>query len=257
MNKKIDNAIEKDNLRLDLLNNSGDTIPKIIHYVWMGGKEKPKAIKKCMKTWKKRLKGYEFIEWNEKNFDINSHPFVKAAYKEKKWAFVSDYVRAYAIYNYGGVYFDTDVFVIKDITPLLDNEAFVGYENADHPFTAVFGAKKGHPLIKDILDYYDNLKTYSFNFKDNNTISVSNLLINKYNCKKGNIRQTLKTGIKVYEDGILCNPSNESFTVHVFLGSWINGSKFKSKLHELIRMQFNNKITIYIYMIYKKIKNKF
>ena len=120
-------------------------IPKKIHYVWMGGKEKPKAIKKCMKTWKKYLKDYEIIEWNEHNFDINSHPFVKKAYENKKWAFVSDYVRAYAIYNYGGIYLDTDVFVIDNIDQLLDNKAFVGYEHPDYPFTAVFGAEKGHP----------------------------------------------------------------------------------------------------------------
>lgn len=76
-------------------------IPKKIHYVWVGGKEKPKDIKRCMKTWKKHLDGYEIIEWNEDNFDINSHPFVKAAYEAKKWAFVSDYIRAYALYNEG------------------------------------------------------------------------------------------------------------------------------------------------------------
>lgn len=86
-------------------------IPKKIHYVWVGGKEKPKNIRKCMKSWKKHLKDYEIIEWNENNFDINSHPFVKAAYNAKKWAFVSDYIRAYVIYNEGGIYLDTDVIV--------------------------------------------------------------------------------------------------------------------------------------------------
>ena len=101
-------------------------IPKIIHYVWMGGKEKPPKIKKCIKTWKKHLKDYEFIEWNEKNFDINSNSFVKKMYENKKWAFVSDYVRAYAIYNYGGIYLDTDVFVIDKLDSLLNSRAFVG-----------------------------------------------------------------------------------------------------------------------------------
>ncbi len=77
------------------------SIPKKIHYVWVGGKEKPSKIKKCMKTWGNYLKDYEIIEWNENNFDINSHPFVKAAYDAQKWAFVSDYIRAYVIYTYG------------------------------------------------------------------------------------------------------------------------------------------------------------
>ena len=155
-------------------------IPKILHYVWVGGNEKPKNIKRCMKTWKKYLKGWKIIEWNEKNFDINSHPFVKEAYRNKQWAFVSDYIRAYVVYNYGGVYFDTDVIMVDNIDECLENRAFVGYETPDYPFTAVFGAEKGHPFIKDILDYYENLNI-GYKHSDNNTLSVSNILINKYN----------------------------------------------------------------------------
>ena len=187
-------------------------IPKKIHYVWVGGKEKPKNIKRCMKTWKKYLKGYEVIEWNEKNFDINAHPFVKKAYEEKKWAFVSDYIRAYAIYNEGGIYLDTDILIVDSLEPLFENKAFVGFENDTHPFTAVFGAEKGHPLLKDMLDYYDNVDM-NFKFEDNNTISVSNLLIEKYGCELGNKEQLLKEDIKVYPSGVLCNPSSKSKTI--------------------------------------------
>ena len=154
-------------------------IPKKIHYVWVGGKEKPKDIQRCMKTWKKFLKDYEIIEWNENNFDINSHPFVKAAYEAKKWAFVSDYIRAYALYTQGGVYFDTDIIMIDSIDDLLENRAFVGYEAPEFPFTAVFGAEKGHPFVKDILDYYENVEK-EFDFKNNNTISDSKILNDKY-----------------------------------------------------------------------------
>lgn len=228
-------------------------IPKKIHYVWMGKKEKPKAIKKCMKTWKKYLADYEIIEWNENNFDINQHPFVKAAYEAKKWAFVSDYVRAWAIYKYGGIYLDTDVFVIDKLDDLLKNKAFVGYEQPDYPFTAVFGAEKGHEFIKDIINYYDNLDAYSFNFNDNNTLSVSKLLIEKYNCKTGNIEQMLKTGIKVYKDDVLCNPSKNSKTVHLFYGSWTGTSKLKRFKHDFLRSKLCNKRNIRIYEFYKKI----
>lgn len=228
-------------------------IPKKIHYVWMGKKEKPKAIKKCMKTWKKYLADYEIIEWNENNFDINQHPFVKAAYEAKKWAFVSDYVRAWAIYKYGGIYLDTDVFVIDKLDDLLENKAFVGYEQPDYPFTAVFGAEKGHEFIKDIINYYDNLDAYSFNFNDNNTLSVSKLLIEKYNCKTGNIEQMLKTGIKVYKDDVLCNPSKNSKTVHLFYGSWTGTSKLKRFKHDFLRSKLCNKRNIRIYEFYKKI----
>ena len=113
-------------------------------------------IKRCIKTWKKHLKGYEIKEWNESNFDVFSHPFVKKAYEAKKWAFVSDYIRAYAIYHEGGIYLDTDVIVLKPFDPMLENKAFVGYEREDYPFTAVFGAEPHHSFVKDILDYFND-----------------------------------------------------------------------------------------------------
>lgn len=232
-------------------------IPKIIHYVWVGGKPKPKAIQKCMKTWTRVMKGYEIKEWNESNFDINSHPFVKAAYDAKKWAFVSDYIRMWAIYREGGIYFDTDIFAIRSLDDMLNNRAFVGYEHPSYPFTAVFGAEKGHPLIKRLLDYYDNLSEFSFDFKDNNTISVSDILINEYNCQLGNKEQILKDDIHVYKDSVLCNPSLESRTVHVFLGSWLDNSKFKAKMHEFLRMRLNNRVSIWFYDKYTKIKKLF
>lgn len=231
-------------------------IPKKIHYVWVGGKPKPPKIQKCMRTWK-RLEGYEIIEWNESNFDIDAHPFVRAAYDAKKWAYVSDYIRAWAIYHHGGIYLDTDVFVLKTLDDLLNNRAFVGYERPDYPFTAVFGAEKGHPLIKKMLDYYDNLKSYGFNFQDNNTISVSNILIEDYGCKLGNQEQVLDDDIHVYPDYILCNPSFKSYTVHVFLGSWLNQSKFKSWMHDFLRMRMNNKLAIGFYLAYLKIRGFF
>ena len=107
-------------------------IPKIIHYVWVGNNPKPKDIKKCMKTWKKHLKDYKIIEWNESNFDISSHPFVKKAYEAKKWAYVSDYIRMYAIYNYGGIYLDTDVLVLENFDKFLNNKVFGFYILISH-----------------------------------------------------------------------------------------------------------------------------
>ena len=228
-------------------------IPKKIHYVWMGGKEKPEQIKRCMKTWKKFLKDYEIIEWNESNFDINSHPFVKKAYEAKKWAFVSDYVRAYAIYNQGGIYLDTDVLVVDELDQLLNNRAFVGYEAPNLPFTAVFGAEAGHPLIKDMLDYYDGLEI-NFEFSDNNTLSVSKLLIDKYGCEIGNKDQTLIEDIHVYREGVLCNPSEESITVHVFLGSWLNNNTLKNRIREYLRIRLNSKFRINMYCKYRDFK---
>ena len=88
---------------------------KIIHYCWFGGKPLPKLAKKCIKSWKKFLPDFEIREWNETNFDINITKFSKQAYDAKKWAFVSDVARIYALKNYGGIYFDTDMIVTKNI----------------------------------------------------------------------------------------------------------------------------------------------
>lgn len=216
-------------------------IPKVIHYVWVGGKDKPKDIKRCMKTWPKHLQGYEIIEWNESNFKMDSHPFLKQAYKAKKWAFVSDYIRAYVIYHYGGIYFDTDILLIDKPDTLLKNRAFVGFENLEYPFTAVFGAEKKHPFVKDMLDYYDDIKI-KYNFEDNNTRSVSQLLINKYDCKPNNKEQLLKEGIRVYPDGVLCNPSHNSIAIHIFTGSWLeNKTELKRNIVKFLKLRLTTK----------------
>lgn len=229
-------------------------IPKKIHYIWVGGKEKPKDIQKCMKTWKKHLKDYEIIEWNESNFDIESHPFALSAYKAKKWAYVSDYIRAYVIYKYGGIYLDTDVLILDNFDNLIKNRAFVGFENSDYPFTAVFGAEKGHPLVKDMLDYYDG-KEFSFDSTDQmknvNTKSVSEILIKKYNCEIGNKKQLLKEDIVVYPDNVLCNPSKKSVSIHVFTGTWMEGKKpFMRKINKFLKLRLTTKFRAGLYNKY-------
>ena len=220
-------------------------IPKKIHYVWVGGKEKPEDIKRCMETWKTHLSDYEIIEWNENNFDINSHAFTKTAYAAKKWAYVSDYIRAYVIYNEGGIYLDTDVLILDNFDEFLNDRAFVGYENADYPFTAVFGAEKGHPFVKNMLDYYDG-RVFEFDSKDQmktvNTKSVSDILIQDYGCKLGNKRQTLREGIEVYTEDILCNPSENSVSIHVFTGTWMEGAKpLMRKINKFLKLRITTK----------------
>lgn len=232
-------------------------IPKKIHYVWVGGKEKPKDIQRCIKSWKKKLPDYEIIEWNESNFDINSHSFTKSAYEAKKWAYVSDYIRMYALYNYGGIYLDTDNLVLESLDKFLDNRAFVGFENPNYPYTAACGCEKGHPLIKDVLDYYDG-KTFKFDVKDQmkgvNTKIVSDILIKNYGCKVNNKEQILKEGIKVYPDYILCNPSKESSVIHIFTGTWMEGAKpLARKINKFIKLRLTNKRKA---GLYKKFINK-
>ena len=220
-------------------------IPKIIHYVWVGGNPKPKNIQRCMKTWTKHLQDYQIIEWNEQNFDIHENKYVEQAYQAKKWAFVSDYIRAKAVYEMGGIYMDTDVLVLDNLHDLLGNRAFVGFENKENPFTAVFGAEKGHPLIKDMLSYYDD-RDFTFDKQDQlagvNTVSVSDILKNKYHAQPNNKEQQLQEGIHVYPDGVLCNPSAKSKTIHVFTGTWMEGAKpLKRKLVTALKVRIKTK----------------
>ena len=229
-------------------------IPKKIHYVWVGGKEKPRDIKICIDSWKKHLKDYEIIEWNEDNFDIDSHPFTKSAYKAKKWAYVSDYIRMYAIYKEGGIYLDTDNLVLEPLDKFLDNKAFVGFENKDYPYTAAFGSEKGHPFIKKVLDYYEG-REFEFDTNDQlkavNTKIVSDILIKDYKCKKNNKEQVLKDGIHVYPDYILCNPSSESSVIHIFTGTWMEGAKpLARKINKFIKLRLNTKKKAGLYRKY-------
>lgn len=232
-------------------------IPKKIHYVWVGGKKKPRDIKMCIKSWEKKLKDYEIIEWNEKNFDINSHPFTKSAYRAKKWAYVSDYIRMYAIYNEGGIYLDTDNLVLESLDKFLNDKAFVGFENKYYPYTAAFGAEKKHPFIKEVLNYYEG-REFEFDTKDQtkavNTKIVSDILIKKFSCKVNNKEQVLKEGIHVYPDYVLCNPSGESSVIHIFTGTWMEGAKpLARKINKFIKLRLTTKKKA---ALYKKFINK-
>ena len=171
---------------------------KKIHYCWFGGKKLPNDVKKCIKTWQKWLPDYEIKEWNESNFDINSHPFVKEAYENKKWAFVSDYVRIYALYNEGGIYLDTDVKILKDVTNVVDKDMFLGLEDSGYVGTAVIGVKeKNNKYIKDILDYYNTLKHFNVNIMYNyaNPVIITKLL-NNYEYEKD------EKGIRIYDKNV-------------------------------------------------------
>ena len=155
-------------------------IQKIIHYCWFGGKEKPDLAKKCIASWEKFCSDYELKEWNENSFDISSAPiYVRQAFEQKKWAFITDYVRLWALYNFGGIYMDTDVEVIKPLDVFITNKGFTGFEADEYMVTGIMASEKGLPLIKELLSYYDNKK---FILDDGsldlttNTITITNTL---------------------------------------------------------------------------------
>ena len=150
-------------------------IPKIIHFCWFGGKEKPSKVQKCIESWHKYLSDYEFMEWNENNFDINSNEYVKQAYNEKKFAYVSDYARIKALYQYGGIYMDTDVMVYKSFNDLLDNQCILGFEEENYIATSFMACVPKHELIKKFIDKYENISFYNSDKSIDLTTNVQRL----------------------------------------------------------------------------------
>ena len=131
-------------------------IPKIFHLCWLSGDPYPKKIDYCIKSWKKHNPDYEIMLWDAKRFDVNLTPWTKQAFKAKKYAFAADYIRLYAVLNYGGIYLDSDVEVIKSFDDVLDLPYFVGSETDETSIElAAFGAEKGTPWVKTALDWYD------------------------------------------------------------------------------------------------------
>lgn len=132
-------------------------IPKIVHYCWLSGDPMPELVVECMKSWKKKLVGYDFILWDTNRFNIESNPWVKETFQQKKYAFAADFIRLYALYNYGGIYLDTDVEVVKPFDDLLHLPYFIGKEKSKFGFeAATIGAMKGLPWIKLCMDKFEN-----------------------------------------------------------------------------------------------------
>lgn len=215
-------------------------IKKTINYCWFGKKDLDEKSKLCIKSWKKIMPDYEIKRWDESNYDIKKNSFVKEAYENGKWAFVTDYARLDIIYNHGGIYLDTDVEVIKPFDDLLENDGFMGFEIGDHVATGLgFGAVAGNSFIKENMDAYNNMKLYSPDGKLNNVncpIITTNLL-KKYNLVLNNELQTIK-GIKIYPTDYFCpmsfqtgeiNITSNTYSIHRYNMSWV--SKEEQRFH--------------------------
>lgn len=132
------------------------SIPKIIHLCWYGRGKYPELTEKCILSWKKVLPDYEIKIWDEDSFDIACCSFTRQAYAARKWAFVSDYVRLVALYQYGGIYMDTDLEVLKDFSHLLKSKKFVtSYVEGGLVATSFIASEAGHPFLKKLIEYYD------------------------------------------------------------------------------------------------------
>ena len=228
-------------------------IPKKIHYCWFGRGPMPELALKCLNSWKVNLPDYELIVWNEDSFDITTNQYVKEAYESRKFAFVTDYVRLYALYHYGGIYMDTDVEVLKPLDNFLNHKAFTGCEDDMMCVTGTMGAEKEHSWIGDLLSGYENRKFLlpdgSFD-KTPNTKVITNLTISKYGWIPRNKYQVLKNGIHIYPFDVFCAKqwrtgkitiTHNTHTIHHFSASWHSKSdKLKQKISSLIGVSASN-----------------
>lgn len=235
-------------------------IPKKIHYCWFGRNPLPESALKCIASWKKFFPGYEIIEWNEDNFDVNCIPYTAQAYASKKYAFVSDYARFKILYEHGGLYFDTDVEVIKSFDDILARGPFMGFEVNPNParaFGAVaaglgIGAEKGMELYKSVLDYYSKLSFLLPDGSYNTTDAVVNITT----------RELIKVGLKDLPGiqsvaGITIYPvdyfnplddatgrltkTDNTRSIHWFTKTWLNVSPWRQKLSRIVHRIFGAK----------------
>lgn len=220
-------------------------IPKIIHYCWFGGKKIPEPLQLYINGWQEKCPDWEIKLWNEENFNINSHPFAQKAYEERKYAFVSDYVRAFALNEFGGVYLDTDVEIKHSIDEFLGLEAFSSFEIDTIPFTsAVWGSIPHHSLTKRMLDYYDS-KIYSHD-EPPNTVTISNLLTNFYaidpHKDENQIGNDGSNKIHIFCSSYFCLDLPQNYTTHHFIGSWLDKDKKESYKEKVHTVHYTNKV---------------
>lgn len=208
-------------------------IPKVIHYCWFGRNPLPPLATKCIASWKKFLPDYEIKEWNEDNFDVNIIPYTKEAYEAKKYAFVSDYARFWILYRYGGIYFDTDVEVIKPLDDIIERGGFMGLEsNLNCNPGLGLGCAPNLNQYKKILDRYGTLHfkhaDSSLNLK---TVVeyTSELLIKEGLSNKPGIQKI--NDIYIYPSEYFCpiniitkkiHITQNTRTIHHYMGSWAN-----------------------------------
>lgn len=212
-------------------------IPKVIHYCWFGGNPLPDDAKKCLESWKKYCPEYEIIEWNESNFDINSNCYIKEAYEAKKFAFVTDYVRLFVMYNYGGIYMDTDVELVKNLDTFLENEAFSGFESSNSIPTGIMACEKNFELFGCLLRHYDNrhfLNADGSYDTTTNTVTITEMC-KEYGLILNNEYQVIN-GFVLYPNDYFCPLENETgilrktdntVAIHWFAKSWVSDNTTK------------------------------
>ena len=234
-------------------------IPKKLHYMWLGGNPIPDKLKRCMESWYKYCPDYEIVEWNENNYDIDKHLYMKQAYENKAYGFVPDYARLDILYNEGGLYLDTDVELRRNIDDLLFQEAFCGVEKWQVlNFGGLSGAVKGHPMIKKFLDARKEVYFIEADGRQNrNTCGFydTTVAINEGYKINGQTQNIGGMNIYAYDyfhpydymSGIV-NETENTHSIHWFNGGWLDekmkkaNEESKAKYMDLYNRALNTDI---------------
>lgn len=246
-------------------------IPKIIHYCWFGNNPKPALFERCLKSWKKYCPDYEIKEWNEKTFDISCNTYVKEAYKAKKWAFVTDYARLWIVFNYGGIYLDTDVELVCSMDDLLDNHAFLGFEDENKIATGLgFGAEKGNTIIGTMLHDYENIHfikadgTYDLmTCPIRNTKAIAhllpNIILNGAICEiEGATIYPTEYFCPLSPDGATMNKTKNTHSIHWYSATWLSDDEkivheyrmFRAKCQRIMGKRVGNYFARITYFLF-------
>lgn len=228
------------------LKNEKPLIPKTIHYCWFGGKDMPTSLKKCIKSWEKCCPDYNIVEWNEKNYDIGKYEYTQKAYTEKKYSFVTDMVRLDVLYEHGGIYFDTDVFLKKNIDKFLQLKGFVGTEKWGNLNSGGgCGFVAGHHVLKELIEYRKNipfiLPDGTMNLGTNGLYETAFFLKKGY--KVNNEMQmiddvlVLPSYINHPYDYVSCELDcrKDTVSVHYFSGGWMEKQELENRRNTQIK----------------------
>ena len=208
-------------------------IPPKIHYIWFGGKPLPESVVKYIDSWKTYCPDYEIIRWDESNFDVHCCKYVEEAYNAKKWAFVSDYARFYALYTDGGIYLDTDMEMVRSFEPLRKHKAFFGFASEGLTLP-VFGSEAHTEFIADMLNEYNKRSFIKEDGSYDTTpldVPALNLLKRKYGLVENYQYQELKDGTAIYpKQYFYSTDANtgkitkypELFCIHYADASWLS-----------------------------------
>ena len=222
---------------------------KVIHYCWFGGNPLPELAQKCIASWEKYCPEYEIRQWNESNFDLNCCDYVREALEQKKWAFVSDYARFKILYDQGGLYFDTDVELIKSIDDIVEKGPFMGFEKGtDRNMVNAglgLGAEPGMPFYREVLDHYE-----ASHFVENGRINYYSVvdrvtdLLNNHGLADSDTFQSVE-GITIYPSEYFCplnfgtnsmQMTENTRSIHWYDASWLD-EKMKKRQNNCVAIR--------------------